>query len=88
MSEEPAEVQVGCRSCHREMPVDAKQCPHCGARVIGTYESLALAGAGLVIAIATGLVGLWPVTVLGLLALVAGVAFYHNRSRKLEEATN
>lgn len=86
MSQQPTEATVDCRSCHKAIPVDAKQCPHCGTRVIGKYESLGLAGIGLVLAVGTGLVGLWPITILGLLALVAGVAFYQNRKTKLEAA--
>jgi hypothetical protein len=80
------EATVECRSCNNEMPVDENHCPHCGSRVITRVEAAGLAVGGLVVAVGTGLIGLWPIAVVGVVAAIAGAAFYRNRSQKLEQA--
>lgn len=80
------QATVECRSCNEEMPVDQNHCPHCGSRVITRVEAGLLAAGGLVLAAGTGLVGLWPLAAIGVVALVAGVAMYRNRDQKVKNA--
>lgn len=80
------EATIECRSCNNDMPVDENRCPHCGARVITRTEAALLAVGGLVVAVAMGFIGLWPIALVGALALIVGVGFYRNRAQKIKRA--
>lgn len=81
-----SQATIPCRSCNNEMPVDANTCPHCGSRVITRLEAGLLAAGGFVVMVGTAYVGIWPIAVLGLLALVVGIGFYRNRKQKIAQA--
>lgn len=81
------ENEIECRRCHEMIPLEAGNCPHCGASVRSTARLGAILVVGLIIMIASAIniSDLWFFATIGfLLAFVGGFLLYNKRQRRTQ----